>query len=388
MRLPLPIFVLALSTFGIGSTEFVVMGLLPDIAKSLFISIPQAGNFISAYALGVVLGGPALMILGIHVSRKSMLVALMVVFVVGNTMAALSISYHALLLARIMTSVCHGAFIGLASVVAADLVTVSQRTQSISLVFSGGAIANVLGAPVGTYIGQVLGWRWTFWTLVMVGILALVAMVWVLPARQPQGKSNLILELKVFAQGQVLLALVMTACSLGALFASFTYIVPLLTEVSGFSPSAIAPLLALFGVGLVLGNHVGGMAADRHVLKTLAFALLGLAMVLALFVGTALQPIPAAINLFMIGVMGFAAVPGLMSWVIQKAGEAPILAAVMAVSASNVGIALGAYLSGLSIAAGYGYMAPNWVGCMLALAGLGCVAVTARRETKKLRPVA
>lgn len=380
--MPLALVALTLSTFGIGTTEFVIMGLLSDVADDLSVSVSGAGYLISGYALGVVIGGPLLVSAGIRLPRKAVLLGLMGIFIVGNLLSALSPGYEVLMAGRIVTATCHGSFIGLASVVAADLVEASKKARAVSMVFAGGAIANVVGAPLGTWVGQHFGWRATFWMLVVIGAIGFVGIMVLLPAQRGAQTAGLRQEIAVFRRPQVLIALAMTAFSLGALFTSFTYVAPLLTEVTGYASAAIAPLLVLFGAGLVAGNTIGGRFADRALLPTLGVALAALTLTLALFSATAHNKVLAAITLVLMGAAGFATVPGLMTRVISKAEGAPTLAAVVTVSASNVGIAAGAYLGGLAIDAGYGYTSPNWIGALLAAAALALTILSGALEKK------
>ncbi|MGC5365624.1 MFS transporter [Streptomyces sp. DT24] len=385
--MPIAVFALALCGFGIGTTEFVVMGLLPDIAKDVSVSITTAGGLISGYALGVVIGGPVLVASAIRIPRKRMLLALMAIFVLGNLVSALAPSYGLLMVGRIVTSVCHGAFLGVASVVAAQLVDASRMGRAVSLVFAGGAMANVLGAPLGTFIGQNLGWRSTFWMLVGIGVVGFFGIARLVPAIAVSTDTKLSSELGVFRKPQVIIGLLMTALSLGALFTSFTYIAPMLTEVTGYASSALTPLLALFGVGLVVGNTLGGKMSDRiGLIRTLTLALAMLAVVLGLFVFTAHAKIPAAITFLLVGFAGFATVPPLMTRVISKAEGAPTLAAVVTVSASNVGIALGAYLGGVTIDAGLGYTSPNWLGAIMAGLALVLTLVSGAMDRSRTTP--
>ncbi|MBB5953662.1 DHA1 family inner membrane transport protein [Saccharothrix tamanrassetensis] len=365
--MPIAVFALALCGFGIGTTEFVVMGLLPEVARDLEVGVTTAGVLISGYAVGVVFGGPLLVALGIRVPRKRMLLALMAIFVVGNLVSALAPGYALLMTGRVATAVCHGAFLGLASVVAADLADSGRTARAVALVFAGGAIANVVGAPLGTFVGQNFGWRTTFWMLVVIGLVGFAGIARLVPHRTASTTASLRDELVVFRRPQVALGLAMTALSIGALFTSFTYVAPMLTEVTGYAESALTPLLVLFGVGLVAGNTVGGKLGDRiGLIRTLALALGALTVVLAVFTVTAHSKVPAAVTLLLVGFAGFATVPGLMTRVIGKAVDAPTLAAVVTVSASNVGIALGAWLGGVAIDANLGYTAPNWLGAMMA----------------------
>ncbi|MCP2169162.1 MFS transporter [Goodfellowiella coeruleoviolacea] len=382
--MPLALVALMISSFGIGTTEFVIMGLLPEIAQDLSVGITTAGLLVSGYALGVVIGGPVVTALGTKQSRKTMLVLLMVLFIVGNLLSALAPGYALLMAGRVLAAVCHGAFFGIASVVAADLVAPDKRSRAISLVFTGLTVANVVGAPLGNWIGQSLGWRATFWMITVIGLVSLVGVIAMVPATPKPTDAHLGRELAVFKRPQVWLALGTAALSIGALFASFSYIAPLLTEVTGFSTGTITPLLVLFGIGLVAGNLIGGRFADRAQLPTLYVAQALLAAVLLAFVVTSANKVLAVITLVLLGAAGFATVPGFMTRAIDKAAGAPTLASSAAASAANLGISVGAYLSGLAIDAGGGYTSPNLVGAAMAVAALVVTLVSGalqKRET-------
>ncbi|MBW4717270.1 MFS transporter [Saccharothrix obliqua] len=384
--MPLALVALMISSFGIGTTEFVVMGLLPEIANDLSVSITSAGLLISGYALGVVVGGPVVTALGTRQSRKTMLVLLMGLFIVGNLLSALAPGYGLLMAGRVLAAVCHGAFFGIASVVAADLVAPDKRSRAISLVFTGLTVANVVGAPLGNWIGQDLGWRSTFWMITGIGLVSLVGVVTMVPATPKPVDARIASELAVFKRLQVWLALATAALSIGALFASFSYIAPLMTEVTGFSSGAMTPLLVLFGVGLVTGNLIGGRFADRAQLPTLYVAQAVLAVVLLVFVVTSANKVLAVITLVLLGAAGFATVPGFMTRAIDKAAGAPTLASAAAASAANLGISVGAYLSGVAIDAGGGYTAPNLVGAAMAVAALAVTLVSGSLQ-KRTAPV-
>ncbi len=387
--MPLALLALMISAFGIGTTEFVIAGLLPEVASGLSVSVTTAGLLISGYAMGVVVGGPLITAAGIRLPRKMMLLMLMALFIVGNLLAAIAGNYGILLIGRVFSAVCHGAFFGIASVVAADLVSPEKRSRAISLVFTGLTIANVAGAPLGTWIGQHFGWRATFWMITGIGVVSLAAIAVLVPALPRPADARLRRELAVFARLQVWLAMGTAALSIGALFASFSYIAPLLNEVTGFSPGMLTPLLVLFGIGLVGGNLLGGRYADRAQLPTLYVSIAALAVVLTAFTVTAQFKVAAAITLMLLGAAGFATVPGFMTRVIDKAEGAPTLAAVAGASAANLGISIGAYLGGLTIDAGFGYISPSVVGAGMALVGLGITVasgVLQARATKSGQP--
>lgn len=385
--MPLALIALMVSAFGIGTTEFVIAGLLPDVAADLSVSVPTAGLLVSGYALGVVIGGPIVTAAGTRVRRKAMLLILIVLFIAGNVLAAVAPGYGVLMVGRVFAAVCHGAFFGIASVVAADLVAPDKRSRAIAWVFTGLTFANVVGAPMGTWIGQDFGWRATFVMITGIGVVSLIGIAILVPAQPAPAEASLKRELAVFGRLQVWLAIGIAAFSIGALFASFSYIAPLLTTVTGFAPESLTLLLVLFGVGLVIGNLLGGRFSDRAQLPTLYVAISLLVVVLVAFTFTAEAKIPAVITLMLLGGAGFATVPGFMTRVIDKAEGAPTLASAAGASGANLGISIGAYLGGLTIDAGFGYTSPSWVGAGMAAIALtialvsGVLEVRTRRRT-------
>ncbi|MEU5690820.1 MFS transporter [Actinosynnema sp. NPDC020468] len=375
--MPLALLALAVGAFGIGTTEFVVVGLLPDVAGDLGVSIPAAGLLVSGYALSVVIGAPLMTMAGSRLSRKTVLLALMGVFIAGNVLCALATDYTVLMAGRAVAALCHGAFFGIGSVVAAELVPPHRKAGAVAMMFTGLTVANVLGVPLGTALGQEWGWRSTFWAVSALGVLGLIGIAALVPST-PRPTTGLRGELAVFREPQVWLALAMTTLGYAGVFASFTYIAPMMTEVAGFSTGAVTWLLILFGIGLCVGNVLGGRAADRRVLPAV-FGTLGLlAVVLFAFVFTAHARWPAAITILLFGAAGFATVPPLQTWVMRQAEGSPALASAANIAAFNLGNALGAWLGGAALDAGLGYTAPNWVGGLLAVSGLG-VALAAGR---------
>ncbi|WP_116246665.1 MFS transporter [Nocardiopsis sp. FIRDI 009] len=369
--MPLAVFALMIASFGIGTTEFVIMGLLPEVADDMSVSLTRAGLLISGYALGVVFGGPLFTAAATRMPRKRMLLILMVLFILGNTLSAVAPAYWILMVGRILAAICHGAFLGIGSVVAADMVAQDKRSRAISLVFTGLTVANVFGAPMGTWIGQSFDWRATFWAIAAIGVISLIGLAVLVPTRRDDGSVRLRDELAVFRRGQVWMALAIAGLSIGALFAAFSYVAPLMTEVAGFSSGMLTPLLMLFGVGLVIGNLLGGRYADRAQVATLLTAQALLFAVLIVFALTARFEVAAVVLLMLLGGAGFATVPGFMTRVIDKARGATTLAAAVASSAANAGIAVGSYLAGTTIDAGYGYTAPLVVGALMAAAAFG-----------------
>ncbi|MFF4803908.1 MFS transporter [Streptomyces sp. NPDC001351] len=364
--MPLALLALAIGAFGIGTTEFVIMGVLPEVAGDFGVSIPTAGWLVSGYALGVVFGAPLLTILGTKVSRKKMLMFLMGLFVVGNTLSAFAPTFGVMLAGRVIASLAHGAFFGIGSVVAAGLVAPEKKASAISLMFTGLTVANVVGVPLGTYIGQAAGWRVTFTAVAALGIAGLVGVAKLVPELGRPESGTVRTEFAAFRNVQVWIAMAMTVLGFGGVFAAITYITPMMTEVAGYSAGAVTWLLVLFGGGMFLGNLVGGRFADRALMPMLFTALGALSLTLLLFTATAHNKVLAALTLTLIGALGFASVPPLQKWVLDQASAAPTLASAANIGAFNLGNALSAWLGGLVISAGLGYTAPNWVGALLA----------------------
>ncbi|MET9147427.1 MULTISPECIES: MFS transporter [unclassified Streptomyces] len=380
--MPLALLALAIGAFGIGTTEFVIMGLLPEVAGDFGVSIPTAGLLVTGYALGVMLGAPLMTVLGTKISRKRMLMLLMGLFVAGNLLSALAPSFSVMLIGRVVASLAHGAFFGIGSVVAAGLVAPGKRAGAIAMMFTGLTVANVVGVPLGTLIGQSAGWRVTFAAVAALGVVGLVGIARLVPdLPRPEG-VRLRHELAAFKNAQVLLAMAMTVLGFGGVFAAITYIAPMMTRVAGFSDSSVTWLLVLFGLGMVGGNLVGGRFADRALMPLLYVSLGALALVLALFTVTAHNKIAAAVTIVLIGALGFATVPPLQKRVLDQAHGAPTLASAVNIGAFNLGNALSAWIGGLVIAAGFGYTAPNWVGAALAAGALVLAVVSAALERR------
>ncbi|GAA2149418.1 MFS transporter [Nocardioides koreensis] len=373
---------LAVGGFGIGLTEFVIAGLLPEVAADFAVSEATAGWLISGYALSVAVGAIGLTAGVSRLPRKQVLLGLMVLFIVGNLLSAVASTYAVMLAGRIVAALCHGAFFGIGSVVAASLVEPARKAGAIALMFGGLTIANVLGVPLGTLLGQQLGWRSTFWAITAIGVAAFAAIAVLVPGTRAEDAGNLRHELRAFRHGQVWLSLVMTVLGFGGMFGAFTYIAYTLTEVSGFAAGAVPWLLVLFGAGLFVGNLLGGRAADVDVPRTLLVVLAGLAVVMVGFALTAGSQVATVVALVLMGAFGFATVPGLQMRIMTYAGAAPTLASGANIAAFNVGNALGAWLGGLAITAGLGYTSPLWVGASLALAAL-VVLVGAERAARR-----
>lgn len=374
----LPILALALATFAIGTTEFIIMGILPELAQALAVSIPSAGLLVTGYALGVAAGAPILAVLTSRMRRKLALLMLIVIFIVGNSLCALAPDYAWLMVARVLTSFAHGAFFGIGSVVAASLVPADKRASAIALMFTGLALANVLGVPIGTFIGQTYGWRAAFWAVTVAGLFAAAGLAVLLPSECDGGTVNLRKEIRVLAKPGVWLALSMTVLGFGGVFVVFTYIAPILEQASGFAPSSISLLLVLFGIGLAIGNSAGGRLADRGGLRALLFVFMALIAVMIIFSQTMHARLPAAITLFVWGVAAFAAIPGLQMQVMLQADEAPNLAATLNIGAFNVGNALGAWLGGAALVRGARLDQLPYVSAIMTLGAIAIVLLTMR----------
>ncbi len=373
---------LAMGGFGIGTTEFVAMGLLPQIAGGLGISEPTAGHIITAYALGVVVGAPLIAALTARMPRKALLLALMVAFTVGNAAAILAPNYGGLLVARFLAGLPHGAYFGVASLVAAYLAGPGHRAKAVAMVMSGLAVANVVGVPAATWIGQGLGWRSAFALVALIGALTVAAIaVWVPPLHGVR-TTDPRTELAALRRGQVWLTLVVATVGFGGMFAVYTYVGWTMTDVAGLPVALVPVALMIYGLGMVAGNVLGGRLADRALTRGL-FAMLGaLVALLALFAVAAHNPYTALIVLFLVAAAGSALVPGLQTRLMDVAADAQTLAAALNHSALNIANAFGAWIGGVVIAAGFGYTAPALVGAGLAAAGLAVLAVavaTARR---------
>ncbi|MGW1875242.1 MFS transporter [Streptomyces sp. NPDC001975] len=380
--MPLALLALAIGAFGIGTTEFVIMGLLPDVAADFGVSVPTAGFLVTGYALGVMFGAPLMTVLGTKISRKNMLMLLMGLFVVGNVISAVAPVFAVMLLGRVVASMAHGAFFGIGSVVAAELVAPEKKAGAISMMFTGLTVANVVGVPLGTFVGQSAGWRTTFFIVAALGVVGLAGIARLVPDMpRPEG-VRLRHEVAAFKNVQVLLAMAMTVLGFGGVFAAITYIAPMMTDVAGYAESSVTWLLVLFGLGMVAGNLTGGKLADRRLMPMLFTALGGLAVVLALFTAGAHNKVMAAVAVFLIGALGFATVPPLQKRVLDYAHGAPTLASAVNIGAFNLGNALSAWLGGIVIAAGFGYTSPNWVGAVLAAAALVLAAVSSTLERR------
>jgi MFS transporter, DHA1 family, inner membrane transport protein len=374
----LAVLALAVGSFGIGTTEFVAMGLLPDIAHSLRISEPTAGHVISAYALGVVIGAPFIAALTARIPRKPLLLALMAVFTLGNLASVVAPSYETLMIARFVAGLPHGAFFGVAALVAGHLMGPQNRAKAVAHVMCGLTIATVIGVPLASWLGQALGWRSAFALVVVVGMLTLAALWFWLPERlRAMRVTSPLSELSALRRVQVWLALLVGMIGFGGMFAVYTYISTTMTDVAGL-PRPLVPLaLMVFGSGMVVGNLVGGRLADWSVVRALYVSMGALGVMLAVFVFASHNPFTAMALLFCIGATGSAVAPALQTRLMDVAHGAQTLAAALNHSALNIGNATGAWVGGLVIAAGYGYTAPAAAGAVLAAAGLVILTASA-----------
>ncbi|MCW1753685.1 MFS transporter [Rhizobium acaciae] len=374
--MPLALLVLALSSFAIGTTEFVIMGLLPEVAADLSVSIPQAGWLVTGYALAVAIGAPVMAISTAKLKRRTALIALMAFFIAGNLLCALASDYWVLMIARVVTALCHGAFFGIGSVAAAGLVAEDRKARAVALMFTGLTLANVLGVPIGTAIGQAYGWRATFGVVTVIGIVTILGLIAILPRDKQQENGSILREIAALRNGRLWLALSTTVFFAASMFALFTYIAPLLRDVTGVSPEGVTWTLFLIGLGLTIGNLVGGKLADWRLGATLAGVFAAIAITSIVFSYTSRFFIPAEITLFLWAMASFAAVPALQVGVVGFGKDAPNLVSTINIGAFNTGNALGAWVGGLVIDAGFDLTRVPLAAALMALIGLGATALT------------
>jgi MFS transporter, DHA1 family, inner membrane transport protein len=358
------------------------MGLLPQLADGVAVSIPTAGHAISAYAVGVVVGAPVVAFFGAHLPRRGLLVGLMLLFFVGNGATALATSYPQLLGARFLSGIPHGAYFGVASLVAADLVRQSRRGRAVSQVMLGLAVANVLGVPAVTWLGQQAGWRAAYWAVASIGLVTIALVLWRVPHHPGTPGASGRSELAAFRNPQVLLTLLAGAIGFGGVFAMFTYIAPTVTEVAGQPESRVPVYLLVFGLGMVVGTTIGGWMADWSVLRSVLIASAMLGVVLLVFTQTSRSLLPGLVTVFVVQVFASILVVNLQLRLMQVAGDAETIGAAMNHASLNVANALGAWLGGVVVAAGYGFTAPSWVGVGLSVLGLLVLLVSARLHVR------
>jgi DHA1 family inner membrane transport protein len=375
IRTALVEFAFAVGGFGIGTGEFATMGLLPNVAGSLGVSEPTAGNMISAYALGVVVGSPIIAVLAAKMARRTLLLGLMLLFAIGNVLTALAPSFGMLVGLRFFTGMPHGAYFGVASLVVASMAAPGKRTQAVGRVMLGLTIAILVGTPGATWLGQTLGWRASFAVIGSLGLLTAALILFFVPRDKPIPGASPLRELSAFRRKQVWLTAGIAAVGCGGIFSVFSYITSTLTQVTHMPDGFVPVVLCIFGVGMILGNVVGSALADRALMPLIGGMLVWFIVMLSAFVFTAPYPIAATINILLIG-CGFAIVPGLQTRLMDVAADAQTLAAALNHSAFNIANALGASLGGLTIAAGFGWTSTAWVGALLALGGLGVFIVS------------
>jgi len=363
--------------FAIGTTEFMVMGLLPQVADGVDVSIPTAGHLISAYALGVVVGAPVLAFVGARLPRRGLLLVLMAAFAGANALSAVAGSYGLLLLARFLCGIPHGAYFGVASLVAAGLAPRGREGRAVAMVMIGLSVANVVGVPAVTWLGQHVGWRSAFWVAASLAVLTAVLVTCFVPASPGNAEATGRRELRLFADPQAWLTLLAGAIGFGGMFALYSYIAEVVTEVGGLAEGAVPVFLLAFGLGMVAGTYVAGPLADWSVFRSLLGSSLAMAVVLLAFAALAPAGWAALPTAFLVAVASSVLVVNLQLRLMSVAGDAQTLGAAMNHSSLNIGNALGAWLGGLVIAAGWGYRAPSLVGVVLALAGLAVLLLSA-----------
>ncbi|MBX5222908.1 MFS transporter [Rhizobium sp. NLR8a] len=373
--MPLAIFALTIAAYAIGTTEFVIVGLLPTVATDLNITLPLAGLIVSVYALGVTFGAPILTALTGKIERKPLLLGLMALFIVGNTIAALSPGYDLLLVARVIAAFAHGVFFSVGSTIAADLVPENRRASAIAMMFMGLTVAIITGVPLGTYIGQILGWRATFWAVAALGVIAFLAIAALLPHTLKKAPpASLLDQLRVLGSGRLLIVFAMTALGYGGTFVAFTFLAPILQEITGFSEESVSLILVLYGIAIAIGNIAGGRIANLNPVKALIGLFILQAIVLVILTFTAASPVLAIVTLAALGFLQFGNVPGLQLYVVKLAKEhrpgAVDVASALNIAAFNLGIAIGAWLGGLVVESPLGLGATPWVGAILVVIAL------------------
>jgi DHA1 family inner membrane transport protein len=382
----LPLLALAAASFGIGTTEFVIMGLLPDVARDLGVSIPRAGLLVTGYALGVVIGGPLLALATAKADRRKALLLLIGIFILGNALCALAPNYGLLMAARVVTAICHATFFGLGAVVAASIVPPEKRARAIAMLFAGLTIANVLGVPFGTGLGQALGWRAAFWAVVAIGLVAATALWLWLPRRIPGESSGRMAEARTLTRPGVWLAMSISTMSSVALFSVFTYIAPILEEVTHVSPHGVTLILLLFGAGLTLGNAIGGRLGDWKLIPTIIVGTVLLIAIQVAFRFASAATIPAAVTVFVWGFLVFVIIPSIQMQVLHAARGAPALASTLNQSAFNLGNATGAWAGGLALESGVSYTNLPLIGALGSVLCLGLVIATRVQERRAAAP--
>ncbi|MEC0179091.1 MFS transporter [Paenibacillus favisporus] len=387
---PFPVSLLSLTVgaFAIGMTEFVIMGILPNVADDLNVSISTAGQLITSYALGVAVGAPILTILTHRLPQKLLLCLLMALFILGNGIAVIAPNYTVLMAARLITALCHGTFFGVGAVIAAGLVKPHKRAGAVSIMMAGLTIANIIGVPVGTFVGQHLGWRASFGAIMVMGIVALIGIVLFIPRIRRDESASLGKQFRAVAQPKLLIILLACAVGNSSLFAVFTYIAPLLEQVTGFHESSVTWILVLFGIGVTVGNMLGGKLADWKLMPAILGIFLSICVLLTIFTFTVKSPVGAVVTIFLWGAASFAVMPGIQVKIMNLAQEAPALASTSNHSAGNLGNAFGAFFGGWVIDE-MGLTSLPWIGALLVgLAFLIVLAVYMQERRRQTVPVA
>ncbi|QWP76422.1 MFS transporter [Lysobacter sp. K5869] len=381
-RLPVALYALTVGAFGIGTTEFVIMGLLLQVAADLQVGLAAAGLLISGYALGVFVGAPVLTVATGRMPRKAVLVALMLIFTLGNIVCAIAPNYEVLMIARVITSLAHGTFFGVGAVVATGLVPEDRKASAISIMFTGLTVATLLGVPAGAWLGLHFGWRSTFWAVAVIGVIATLVIATLVPKdRSKPEPVALRREVRAVLHPQVLLGLLMTVLGFAGVFTVYTFIQPILTTLSGFGEAAVSPILLVFGGGMILGNLIGGRLADKRLAPALIGTLVALALVLGVMTFALHNRVATVAFVGLLGVAAFATVPPLQLWVLQKTDAAgQNLASSLNIGAFNLGNALGAWLGGAVIEHGPGLGAVTWVAALVTVSGLALALVAAKLD--------
>ncbi|AGQ29591.1 MULTISPECIES: MFS transporter [Serratia] len=385
--MPLALLALTISAFAIGTTEFVIVGLIPTIAEQLGVTVPSAGLLVTIYAIGVAIGAPVLTALTGRVPRKLLLISLMVLFTLGNLLAWQSPSYESLVVARLLTGLAHGVFFSIGSTIATSLVAKEKAASAIAIMFGGLTVALVTGVPLGTFIGQHFGWRETFLAVSLIGVIATVASVILVPNNiKNQASASIGEQFKVLTHPRLLLIYAITALGYGGVFTTFTFLAPMMQELAGFSAPAVSWILLAYGIAVAIGNIWGGKLADRHgAVRALSFIFAALAVLLLVFQFTASHSIAALMTVVVMGVFAFGNVPGLQVYVVQKAEQytpnAVDVASGLNIAAFNVGIALGSVIGGQTVST-LGLAQTPWIGALIVLVALLLVGVSGRLDKK------
>ncbi|ASL81558.1 MFS transporter [Serratia marcescens] len=385
--MPLALLALTISAFAIGTTEFVIVGLIPTIAEQIGVTVPSAGLLVTIYALGVAIGAPVLTALTSRIPRKLLLVGLMVLFTLGNLLAWQSPSYESLVIARLLTGLAHGVFFSIGSTIATSLVAKEKAASAIAIMFGGLTVALVTGVPLGTFIGQQFGWRETFLAVSLIGAVATVASIILVPNNiKNQGSAGVREQMKVLTHPRLLLIYAITALGYGGVFTTFTFLAPMMQELAGFSAPTVSWILLAYGVAVAVGNIWGGKLADRHgAVRALSFIFAALAVLLLVFQFTASHSIAALLTVIAMGVFAFGNVPGLQVYVVQKAAQytpnAVDVASGLNIAAFNIGIALGSVIGGQTVAS-LGLAQTPWIGALIVVVALLLVSLSGRLDKK------